>query len=147
MCYAAYLGTDRELQLIEWDQRAPAFHVSKAPHQELTVLSKLMEVPYVYQLGSHEGCACGFACGLLEPENDDERAREAASRESLRRMADYVEAAIVRRHPVKFFACWIGDEAEPPTKQETVSVSYFRRAPFEFDEGALLTVLRLAQVK
>jgi hypothetical protein len=42
---------------------------------------------------------------------------------------------------VDFYVCWIGDERKPSKARATITVHYFDRRPFEFDDGALLKIV------
>lgn len=60
MCLLLYLGADRELPITEESNAdQPGFRVSVVV-DVIPGIRQLLNSPYVYYVGSHEGCGCGF---------------------------------------------------------------------------------------
>ena len=126
-----YLASDAPLPLVPWDAGAPAFHVEELGAARSLVRGRF-SLPHVYYAGAHEGCGCGFQLGEY-PEFVDEDA--PAKRESLRRLADYVDAALARGRQVQFFVCWAGDEDGPAAHHRVVTTRELRGESFWFLDG------------
>jgi hypothetical protein len=62
MCEVVYLASDKPLPLIEYDQDRPAFWVGElGSFSENDIgAKKQFLLPYVYYIGSHKCCGCGF---------------------------------------------------------------------------------------
>jgi len=127
---ALYLGADKPLPLVAWDESAPAFHVEEL-RPEVTAIRRQFDTPHVYYAAAHEGCACGFQLDVVPGFVD---AEAPAKRESLRRLADYLETQLALGTTIKFLACWMGDEQRPPEHRRTVKVSDLRSDAFYFLE-------------
>ena len=107
MCLLLYAGTTAPLPLVPWSDAAPAFYVTEV--QPTEPARAWLAAPYVYELGSHEGCGCGYSSGSPE-----ERGAREASREALVR---YLEAALATG-PVRLFAGWNGYAPRLPLEGE-----------------------------
>lgn len=126
MCMVVYAGSDHPLPTWLWDQNRPAFHVTARADPTDPVRQRFTK-PFVYYLGSHEGCGCGFhygpyAGGEINP------AVEPAVTDSRRRLGEYLAVALQHQPEVEVYACWSGDEAEPP-------VYHDRATPAELASG------------
>jgi hypothetical protein len=128
-----YLGADRPLPLLAWDEASPAFHVSELGANEVGVRAQF-SFQHVYYAGSHECCGCGFQLGEVSELN---AAEIPAKRESLRRLAEYIEAQLASGARVQFFACWSGDEASTPEHRGVVTLADLRGDKFAFLEKEL----------
>jgi hypothetical protein len=114
MCLGVYLSTDTELELVPWNPDARTFNTSHSTTYESAVRRHLKR-RYVYHLGAHTQCGCGFMRnGDSEPQEVD--ASRTALSEFLRR---------VREHgPCELFVYWPGDPVGDLTAELT-------RAPSE----------------
>jgi len=54
----------------------------------------------------------GFAYGLMDLEDDADRAEDVAGRRSVADLRDYMAAAVARSGEVEMFSAWEGDFAE-----------------------------------
>ena len=141
MCWVVYIASDQPLPLIGWDDARPAFNVRALDAEALSRVRHHFSLPHVVEAGSHEGCACGFNCGVLQAADDRERAEEDARLRSLESLAEYVEQAASEGR-LELYACWIGDEELAEQGRALVSTQCFRRQPFELEERKLLTLAR-----
>ena len=126
--------------MIPWKKDAPAFHVAELSQDDQAV-RKHFRKPRVYSVGSHEGCGCGFKYGQRPPEDDKDKQDDAAARESVRHFAEYLSAA-VEQADVQIYACWDGDQEDPPLFQATITPAEVGGDTFELKEKELLTVVK-----
>ena len=54
-----YLASDKKLQLIPWDEKSPGFNVTALSDNEKVVMKHFTK-KYLYYIGAHTGCSCGF---------------------------------------------------------------------------------------
>jgi hypothetical protein len=114
MCLHVYLVTDAILPELPWDKRRPAFHVERLKRKE-RFLSNVSGAN-AYNLGSHEGCGCGFISS--EFDDPEERAPNEASRLAL---CEYVEDVMQREGQLVLFAAWDGDEGKAAVRAKVTS--------------------------
>ncbi len=142
MCLLLYLGADRELPLTaEWNLDRPAFHVSVLRNPD-PAIQHLLNTRYVYYVGSHEGCGCGFGYESTEEFNHfieelsqslqegmpediitgyrEDRVSRIACMNDLRKYLSKVTLA----GPVKLLVTW-ADELNDEITQLTVTPEYF----------------------
>lgn len=130
MCMVLFLGTDADLEPTEFSPENPAFYVGPLSEHEASVCRHLGG-DHVYFLGSHTLCGCGFGYGQ-DPEYytwaaqfQDEDDVDPKERVSRRQLADFLHALVDDGHDVDVYACWSGDEGEPPNHQSRVSPEAF----------------------
>jgi hypothetical protein len=138
MCLMVYLGAKKPLNLIAWNDAAPAFHVSGLRDEESPVRNQF-SMPYVYYAGSHEKCGCGFQYGqyrhVYYETEDQERKRE-----SLDALSGYLSRQISRVGPIELYACWDGDQSALPEHRRTLTPHSLMSEDFQFLENELSTV-------
>ena len=78
----------------------------------------------------------GFQLGEY-PEYADEEA--PSKRESLRRLADYVDAALARGRVLHGFACWADEEGRPSGDRRVVTPRELRGDTFWFRLGEVVS--------
>jgi hypothetical protein len=84
MCLAVYLASDKPLPLIEWNEKEPSFYVGELTKSDKSVKIQF-EFPYIYYIGSDEGCGCGF---FKKGRESDELFR---AEENYSKLASYLE--------------------------------------------------------
>jgi hypothetical protein len=124
MCMMVYIASDYPLPLLAWDKARPRFNVEKLTERDEAVRRHFSK-PYAYYVGAHEGCGCGFQCGLYP---DADPARVADANESRRRLSEYLSVALQHQASVELFACWDGDQGE-------ASEHYGRIRPQDLPQG------------
>jgi hypothetical protein len=113
MCWLLYLAADRPLSLRPFDPRAPDFNVANLEGREVVVRAQFSK-PFVYALGAHTGCGCGFDRGQANPEHPAElRATENA----LDALHAYLREALDVAGSLELFACWDGEQAGTPDQR------------------------------
>jgi hypothetical protein len=108
MCLGVYLSTDTELDLVPWNPDARTFNTSQLTDHESAVRRHLKR-RYVYYLGAHTHCGCGFMRnGDSEPQEVD------ASRTAL---GEFLHRA--REHgPCELFVHWADDPVGELTAEQ-----------------------------
>ena len=137
MCMAVYIASDYPLPLIQWNKDAPAFHVSELTTDENDERVRVQfSKPYIYYVGAHTGCGCGFEYGKY-PDYEDS---VEESRQSVIRLAEYLTKAVEENNNIELFACWEGDQAEKPVKYDTITPFDLGGDSFWFEEKDFLLV-------
>jgi hypothetical protein len=134
-----YLAADAPLPLIDWSDNRPAFHVTELIPEDYRV-RKQFSKPFVYYLGSHHKCGCGFRYGDQPLSSADDRQEDRDARDCVAALSTYLEAA-VRHGPVEIFACWDGDQECEPANKTVLSTSDFYGDEFAFLEKELITIV------
>lgn len=140
MCMMIYLAAEKPLRTIAWVDAAPAFYVSAIAPDEDRV-RRQFSADHVVYAGSYEGCGCGFQLGVndtavLDPEELVQR------RESLRAFASYLREEQRRAGDIRLFACWDGDQDEPPEHHRRLTPSDLESEPFAFLQRELSMIAR-----
>ncbi len=132
MCLSVFIASDSELPLVEWNVERPGFNVSVLTPGEEAVRKWLLQ-PYVYALGAHTHCGCGFQ------RSEDNAAEDvAASRQAL---SDYVMAA-ARRGPVDMYVCWNAEVMDELAGEGTLQPAALVMDESWIQEGALTHILQ-----
>jgi hypothetical protein len=90
MCWVLYLAADRALSLRTFDPGAPAFNVAELTGRETAVRVQFSK-PFVYAVGAHTSCGCGFDRGQAHP---DRPAELEATEVSLQALRSYLDKAL-----------------------------------------------------
>jgi hypothetical protein len=110
MCWVLYLASDVALPTINWDQQTPAFNVEAIADGESPV-SRQFTRRYLYVVGSHTLCGCGFDRGQANPQHPEELVDAERSLSSLH---EYLRDAVAIAGELELYACWDGDQAAEP---------------------------------
>ena len=110
MCWVLYLASDVTLPAIGWDQRKPGFNVQQISPAESPV-SRQFARRYLYVVGSHTLCGCGFDRDQANPQHPEELSDAERSLGSLR---EYLWGAVAIAGELELYACWDGDQAAEP---------------------------------
>jgi hypothetical protein len=138
MCIMVYVALDYPLPTVAWDEARPRFHFTELSDRDEPVRRQFSK-PWVYYVGSHEGCGCGFQYGEFEEfEGDD--ATWAAAQDSRRRLAEFLAVALQHQVAVELFACWDGDQAAEPEHRGRVRPANLMHDRTFFREKELLVV-------
>jgi len=116
MCMVLYAAADAPLRAIPDDGPVP-LTVRPINTAEEAVRERFSK-QHVYFLGSHSGCSCGFSYGY-SPTTD------AAGRASVAQLGSYLAHSVGALGPIELYACWVGDEAEPPRERTTITAASF----------------------
>lgn len=144
----AYLASHKPLPTSVWDEDHPAFYVEALPPDSRdNSVRKHLTGPFVYRLGSHQCCGCGFSY-RYDPEwpdadvYPDELDAAEMSRASL---AEYLTDALKYQESLEIWLCWAGDEACDPGAKIDVSPEDFLNPELFEEEKVLLTVTNHAK--
>jgi hypothetical protein len=110
MCWVLYLACDQRLPLQPFDREAPAFNIAELTPREEPVRGQFSK-PYVYRVGAHTLCGCGFDRGQANPDHPEELETTEAS---LRRLHAYLSDALGACRNLELYACWDGDQGAVP---------------------------------
>jgi hypothetical protein len=137
-----YVASDYPLPTWPFDRVRPGFHVAELSEHE-TPVRRHFSKPFVYYVGSHESCGCGFQYGEYEGFEDDADLPE--KRESRRRLAEFLAVALQHQPTVEVFACWSGDEAAEPEHRGRIRPADLVGERTFFREKELLVVSENAE--
>ena len=133
MCLMVYIGSDKPLPLIDWNEDKRAFSVSDLSKYEKNVAVQF-QFPHVYNAGSHLGCGCGFL-----KEFKEEQALAQANKNYLQLNA-YLQKAHEMGAHYQVFACWDGDQEAKPAHREEIDLKRLIETHFEFKEKTLYEI-------
>lgn len=138
MCMMIYLAADVPLRTVEWCEDAPGFNASAPAPDEERVRCQFTKPNLIYA-GSYEGCGCGFQLGedprdSLEPDEVVQRGR------SLHEFAAYLREELRRADALELYACWDGDQEEPPVHRRSLTPAMLEADTFFFLQKELSTV-------
>jgi hypothetical protein len=110
MCWVLYLASDMPLPVIPWDPGKPGFNVEEIPRAESPV-SRQFSRRYLYILGSHSLCGCGFDRDQANPDHPNELVE---AEESLVALQAYLRNAVSIAGQLDLYSCWDGDQTAEP---------------------------------
>lgn len=137
MCWVLYLAADRPLPLHPFDPRAPAFNVATPDPRENAVQAQFHK-PFVYSVGAHTCCGCGFDRDQANPNHPEEI---EATEESLRALRRYLGEALRIAGPVELYACWDGDQAAEPDQRWQRALADFTADMIWFPDRTFIQVM------
>lgn len=141
MCMVYYLGTDADVALSPaWKEAAPAFYASEPSEDELAKLRGKLPHNHIINLGSHEGCGCGFRRlydGVFVSQEVEEEKRTRADHMGL---VAFLSAIPASSRANQIFGCWSGDEGEPAQHFRECSPADLGVDDFAFQERELITL-------
>ena len=123
MCLALYIASVKPLPVIPWDPKKPTFHVVPLG-EDTNRVRKILTDPYIYYVGSHEGCSCAF-----NYEHDIKSAVE---------LRDYLRRALTVTNEIEGFSCRPGQADLKIKHSVTVSPSGVALPEFFLDDGQRL---------
>jgi len=135
-----YIAATAPLPLIPWSDDEPAFNVNElgSEYHDAKVRRQFSK-QYVYYVGSHQSCGCGFSYGQYPgfEDNDDE---ESKKRESVRRLAEYLDQVTRQHGQAELCACWDGDQGEEPEHRGRITPTDIGGDAFWFEEKQFFVV-------
>ena len=130
MCMMVYAAANKPLPLVPWDEQNPSFNVSELNAAYSNGVERQFKTTYIYEVGAHGGCGCGFSYGQYEGADEQE---EAASRESVRRLSEYLSEAKKEAGHLELYACWDDDQHLPPDHRVVLRLSEIGGDEFQFE--------------
>lgn len=123
MCLALYIASPKPLPLVPWDPKKPTFHVVPLEEDDHRV-RKILPHPYIYYVGSHEGCSCAF--------NYEHELKAVLE------LRDYLRKALTITSEIEGFSCRPGQAPLKVKHSVTVSPSGVALPEFFLDDGQRL---------
>ena len=134
MCLMVYIGSDKPLPLVDWNENKRAFNISELTKYEKHVETQF-KFSYVYNAGSHLGCGCGF---IKESKDEEELAQV---NHNYIQLSAYLQKARETQATIHIFSCWDGDQDAKPEHRKEINLQRLIEADFEFKEKALYEIL------
>lgn len=129
-----YLASDKPLPLIDRNEDSPEFSITELSKYEKNVGTQF-ETPYVYNVGTHQGCGCGFLKEFKEEED------LALANENYLQLSTYLKKAQETGANLHIYSCWDGDQEAKPELREEINLKRMTEVNFEFKEKALYGIL------
>lgn len=118
MCYQLFLASDSPLPQVEW---SPGAVLGVAEVAGRPPLPAEINGPYLYDVGAHTHCACGFdrsGGGIgYGPDYD----YDGLTVESLTALSDYLTRAVKPGSTALLYYVWTGEETQPVVQRSTIS--------------------------
>ena len=136
MCLAVYIASDVQLPLVGWDENKPSFHVAELNGEYDEKVRVQFSKPFVYYVGSHTNCGCGFAfSGFIKDEDN-----MAEVSQSMKQLSNYLSEVTQEYGVIELYVCWEGDQSEKPEYTGVISASDVEDKSFQFQEKQLLEI-------
>lgn len=126
MCLAAYLRSSCPIPEIKWNKNAPAFYIEAV--EKSSRVRRRFSVPYIYYIGSHEGCGCGFL-KAGEVGTDLERCQE-----NYKALGQAIREHMRLGATIEVFSCWEGEQASEPKSYAIMNTTILESPTFELKE-------------
>ena len=149
MCKLVTLAASRPLPTYPYNPEYRRISVvDLASRIGATYHTRLLTLPYAYDVTSRYGCACGLQVmpedlAVLTDASQPARSVKAilAALEDFQRLADLVEVGL-EAGPVEIFTCWDGDcfTAQVESRR-TVTLPEFRQPGFPLIDRQIVTVV------
>lgn len=146
MCIRVYLGSNNPLKIIPFNISKPHFHVEliDSSCEESKQVSGKLDTPYIYRLGSHMGCSCGFS--YFKEHDYGISALEIQNRhESIQALKDYLTESL---KTAKLKICtWEKDRRIPVIEENVkpINPQQIDIDSFEFKEDEILILNKTHQ--
>ena len=137
MCLDVYIGSNKYLPVISWNEADPGFCVRETLEEEvLGALSPILKKDFIYNIGSFMGCSCGFSYGHWSKNNEKEN-HSARVRDTFA-LVHYLQSHLEDNELILFGTWWDDFPEEYP--METFSLSTINEEEFDFAEETILVV-------
>jgi hypothetical protein len=137
MCTDIYIGSNKVLPLIEWNVDAPEFYVRVLDLEgEGIMVSNILKSKYLYEVGSHIGCACGLSYGDWSKKSVSENHSKRV--EDVSRLMSYLGQHKISNEIRVFSTSW----GFFPDEYESVQfdISFIDKEEFSFEEDIILLI-------
>ncbi len=137
MCLEIYLGSQKKLPLINWDEKSKGFHFYEVfEKKELEVIHPILTSKYYYSAGSHMGCSCGFAYGEWSATSQGELHNSRIN--DTTNFASFLKSHLPNNE-IKLFCTWWNDPKDH-YQTKIFNLNSINPDEFEFEEDVILTV-------
>lgn len=139
MCNYLFVGSDGLLPEVAWNENSPGFYVAPARESEATIVRAWFTKPFLYDVGSHMGCACPFADEVdWDNPTEADLAAWCESREDFRQLAAYLQRALLLLDSVEVYNAF--DYWEAPARRRSIVPHDLLQDRFVFEEREFVTV-------
>ena len=104
MCFAVYIGTNKELELGMFVAEQTDIYFEKLSDEEEAALRPKFSKTNIYYVGSDTSCSCGL---VFESENFDDPDQQT-NKKSPQRFLDFLNEATIAEN-IEYYCCWEGD--------------------------------------
>lgn len=120
MCIMVYLACDGQLPTFDWNSEAPDFYVTELKETDYGYkqVRSILTKKYLYNIGAHSGCGCGFNYGTYELFDEVDRQEDIKGRNSVNKLLQYIENSLQNNECVELLTCLAGNEGISPIKSE-----------------------------
>jgi hypothetical protein len=129
MCYMLYLGSDAPLPVSKFDTQNPTFYISDKDGN-IKHARKYFAKKYIYYVGAHTGCGCGFFYNLSGDGPDD----YLITKKSATDLAETIKEALKNSETVELLVSWAGNENKEPQKIYRMTPEQLIADDFPLDE-------------
>ena len=144
MCYVLYGASDKVLSLIKYDEENPALWVGELGsfEDEDELVIKQFTLPYIYYIGAHTYCGCGFGKRrrklsllkrALNPLTEPDYVLDTAVDLTYKKLAHYLREGKGAR--LELFYCVSGMQDQQPWGSETTRIIDIESEAFTFSLG------------
>ena len=117
MCFAVYIGTDKELELGTFVPEQTDIYFEKLSDEEETALRLKFSKTNIYYVGSDTSCSCGL---VFESEDFDDP-DEQTNKKSPQRFIDFLKEA-TKAENIEYYCCWEGDWYLPTEHERELDI-------------------------
>lgn len=145
MCLMVYLACDGQLPTFEWNSEAPDFYVTELKETDdgYKEVRSILTKRYLYNIGSHTGCGCGFSYGTYEPFNEDDIQEDTKGRGSVNQLFQYIKRSLENHNSVELFNCLAGNEGMSPQNTYELNIDHIKLGDsFYFADDNELRVIK-----
>lgn len=136
MCIMVYIAASRALPHVDWKEAAPAFHAIPMRESDpaTPLVRRWLGMPELVQVGSSEGCGCGFS---FDPADPPKSRSITAAESDMAAFRVYLRSVIDEVGPVRVLATWDGEESEAPEAEFDSTPEALTTASFSANERRL----------
>lgn len=137
MCMHLFLAAEKPLPLVACNKQKPGLHLSECEEKVASGLREIFFGQYLYDVGSHAGCACPFG---FEPDWENPKPSDLGqwqeNREDFRQLIEYLHRALQMVGTIEIYA---GEEFWfPPLVHRSITIDEISADRFIFNEREYL---------
>lgn len=113
-----YISSNNRLPIIEYKKDSPDFYVKEISEGDFGYMGvrNTMSKDFIYYVGSHKGCGCGFNYGIYELYDEDDIKEDNLGRESVKKLFKYIKDCLADVDQIDLFTCVAGNEDKQPER-------------------------------
>ncbi len=145
MCIMVYLSSGRQLPTIKWNNEAPDFYVTELKDTDdgYKEIRSILTQKYLYNIGAHTGCGCGFYYGVYQPFNAEDIQEDLKGRSSVNKLFQYIKANLKNHDSIELFTCLAGNEGVSPKKTYELCIDQINLGDcFYFESNNELRIIK-----